>query len=170
MKNTVICPCGSQNYFMQCCNLYLCEEKIPETPELLMRSRYSAYALANINYIQKTMCGKMLIDFNPEEAEEWAKKVNWRGLQVINSRMETPEKGYVEFVAHFIDAGKSRSIHEISEFNLIDGHWFYVDGQHPKKSIIQKEQKVSRNGPCPCGSQKKFKNCHGKHGLGDKKT
>ncbi len=33
--------------------------------------------------------------------------------------------------------------------------------QKPKIQPIRVEQKVGRNDPCPCGSGKKFKNCHG---------
>jgi preprotein translocase subunit SecA len=32
----------------------------------------------------------------------------------------------------------------------------------PKASPVRKEKKVGRNEPCPCGSGKKYKNCHGK--------
>jgi preprotein translocase subunit SecA len=32
----------------------------------------------------------------------------------------------------------------------------------PKQQPIRVEQKVGRNDPCPCGSGKKYKNCHGK--------
>jgi preprotein translocase subunit SecA len=32
----------------------------------------------------------------------------------------------------------------------------------PKASPVRKEKKVGRNDPCPCGSGKKYKNCHGK--------
>ncbi|RXV62606.1 preprotein translocase subunit SecA [Fusibacter sp. A1] len=34
-------------------------------------------------------------------------------------------------------------------------------GDLPKKSVKRKEEKVGRNDPCPCGSGKKFKKCHG---------
>ena len=30
------------------------------------------------------------------------------------------------------------------------------------KPIIRKDKKIGRNDPCPCGSGKKYKNCHGK--------
>jgi preprotein translocase subunit SecA len=34
--------------------------------------------------------------------------------------------------------------------------------QQPEKPMpVRKEVKVGRNDPCPCGSGKKFKNCHG---------
>ncbi|MDK2978211.1 MAG: preprotein translocase subunit SecA [Bacteroidales bacterium] len=39
------------------------------------------------------------------------------------------------------------------------------DGQENKKQKVQPvrvEKKVGRNDPCPCGSGKKYKNCHGK--------
>ncbi len=33
-----------------------------------------------------------------------------------------------------------------------------------KKPFIREDKKVGRNDPCPCGSGKKYKNCHGKNG------
>jgi preprotein translocase subunit SecA len=30
-----------------------------------------------------------------------------------------------------------------------------------KKPVVR-EERIGRNDPCPCGSGKKFKNCHGK--------
>ena len=30
-----------------------------------------------------------------------------------------------------------------------------------KATPVRVEQKIGRNDPCPCGSGKKFKNCHG---------
>jgi preprotein translocase subunit SecA len=34
--------------------------------------------------------------------------------------------------------------------------------QKPKAQPVRAEEKVERNAPCPCGSGKKFKKCHGK--------
>jgi preprotein translocase subunit SecA len=34
--------------------------------------------------------------------------------------------------------------------------------QLPKVTIRRDTPKVGRNDPCPCGSGKKYKNCHGK--------
>jgi preprotein translocase subunit SecA len=31
----------------------------------------------------------------------------------------------------------------------------------PSKQPIRAEEKVGRNDPCPCGSGKKYKKCHG---------
>ena len=32
----------------------------------------------------------------------------------------------------------------------------------PKPQPVRTEKKIGRNEPCPCGSGKKYKNCHGK--------
>jgi preprotein translocase subunit SecA len=31
----------------------------------------------------------------------------------------------------------------------------------PQSSTVRGERKVGRNEPCPCGSGKKYKHCHG---------
>jgi preprotein translocase subunit SecA len=31
----------------------------------------------------------------------------------------------------------------------------------PVQQVIRSQQKVGRNDPCPCGSGKKYKKCHG---------
>ena len=35
-------------------------------------------------------------------------------------------------------------------------------GQVKVKTVVRTEEKISRNAPCPCGSGKKYKNCHGR--------
>jgi preprotein translocase subunit SecA len=34
--------------------------------------------------------------------------------------------------------------------------------EEPKKRPVRVGEKVGRNDPCPCGSGKKYKHCHGK--------
>jgi uncharacterized protein YecA (UPF0149 family) len=36
-----------------------------------------------------------------------------------------------------------------------------VSHTEPSEVSGQKEKEVGRNGPCPCGSGKKYKKCHG---------
>jgi len=156
------CPCGSQVYYSKCCELYLIGEQVPSSPEALMRSRYAAYSIADIDYIKKTMQGKPLNGFDEVEARSWAESVTWLGLKVINTTIETPSLGYVEFIARYMEGDKIKFIHEISEFHFQAGRWFYVDGRYSNTTKSHNNQKISRNSLCPCASQKKFKNCHGK--------
>ena len=137
--------------------MYLVGKAIPKTPEALMRSRYTAYSTANIDYIKKTMQGKPLVGFNEAEAKRWAMSVQWMGLTVIETHQDDVDEntGFVEFIVRYLDKGGIKTIHEISRFQYINGCWFYVDGEQPTKPSYKQ---TSRNALCPCGSQKKFKN------------
>ncbi|HSH24032.1 MAG TPA: SEC-C metal-binding domain-containing protein, partial [Massilibacterium sp.] len=37
------------------------------------------------------------------------------------------------------------------------------EGEAPKRKPIRRKVNIGRNDPCPCGSGKKYKNCHGKN-------
>lgn len=158
----ILCPCGSQNKYELCCGVFIENNQSPQTPEQLMRSRYTAYTLGRIDYIKQTMKGKPLIAFNESEAKEWAQGISWMGLNVIQTYMENPDKGFVEFIASFLDRNQLKTIHELSEFQKEDSTWFYVDGVDKQLPNKQSKQKIGRNSLCPCGSGKKFKNCHEK--------
>ncbi|RZV37807.1 MAG: preprotein translocase subunit SecA [Candidatus Acidulodesulfobacterium acidiphilum] len=47
--------------------------------------------------------------------------------------------------------------------NIILTHNEMNQGQEEKQKPIVKPKKIGRNEPCPCGSGKKYKNCHGKN-------
>ncbi|RUR09999.1 YchJ family protein [Legionella sp. km772] len=153
-----LCPCCSERSYEQCCQPFLEEKTIPQTPEQLMRSRYTAYSQAQIPYIKKTMTGKPLLHFDENEAARWAQSVVWLGLKIVDSSVENEERGFVEFIASFLEKNQVKTICERSEFHQHNKHWFYVDGVNTatKKPAI----KIGRNSICPCGSGKKFKNCH----------
>jgi len=153
------CYCGAMRPYEQCCQPYHQGTKIAETPEILMRSRYSAYARANISYIQSTMTGNASLGFDPVSAQSWAKRVIWISLHVLSAEMISITHGQVAFVAAFVEGASLHHMHELSEFRLIDGRWYYVDGISLPSD---KESPISRNMPCPCGSHKKWKHCHGR--------
>lgn len=117
-----------------------------------MRSRYTAYTQANIDYIKQTMCGLALKAFNQQEAYLWASTVGWVALKVLNAS-EVGNEGIVEFIAYFTSNDQLQELHEHSHFIRHDGRWFY-DGE-------LKLQKIGRNDPCSCGSGKKHKKCCG---------
>lgn len=152
------CPCGLRSEYQHCCGRYIEDGEIASSPEGLMRSRYTAYALGKIDYIKKTMLGKPLLDFNEKEIKQWASSVQWLRLEVIDSYLKSDDLqiGFVEFRALFLEGNRLHVIHEISQFNHMNGCWFYTE----QNQITEPEIKISRNDPCPCGSKKKFKHCH----------
>lgn len=161
MRLTMLnCPCGSQKNYLTCCEPFILGKQKPSTPEMLMRSRYTAFTIADMDYIKETMRGQALADFQEIEATRWAKKVTWIKLNVIKSTIQNSSLGYVEFEASFVDGHRLKSIHEKSQFILEEGSWYYVSGTHLPSSHA--ERIIARNAICPCGSERKFKNCHGK--------
>jgi SEC-C motif-containing protein len=121
-----VCPCGSQKRFLDCCGLYIQKKILPETPEALMRSRYTAYVEERIDYIRRTMRGAALLSFDKKSA---SRKVVWLGLEVISSSHDqnNPSIGYVEFKARYRDNQETVCIHERSKFERIERKWYYVD-------------------------------------------
>ena len=92
-----------------------------------MRSRYTAYTQANIDYIQKTMRGPAAVGFNADEAQQWAKQAEWIDLTVIDSSVNQA-KGMVEFIARYRINQQIQEIHERSKFQRVDHSWYYVSG------------------------------------------
>lgn len=136
-----LCPCGSKIAYLKCCGIYHTEKEAAKTPEQLMRARYSAYALEKFDYIQKTMQGKPLMNFNLEKTSVSSKYIQWIKLKILKTTNISPENGLVEFIAYFIEDDKLNLIHEISEFQFIKNQWFYVSGSHINTKIDSKEKK-----------------------------
>lgn len=126
------CYCGSLKAYSACCGLYIDEGKVPLSPEALMRSRYSAYAQANIAYIMQTMAGPAAEGFDQEQARLWATSVEWLGLQVLKARYDRRDSNLamVEFKAHYRQDHINHTLHEKSEFIRQSGHWLYHSGKH----------------------------------------
>lgn len=119
------CPCGSGKNYPACCGLYIEGKEDPPTPEALMRSRYTAYSLGNLDYIEKTMCGEALENFDRSEAEE--QDIEWLKLDILSSE-EDEDRGTVQFIATFRYQDAEHLMQEISSFERIDGKWYYTKG------------------------------------------
>jgi len=156
-----LCPCSSGKPFDDCCGPLLSGARPAPTAEALMRSRYSAFATGNIDYLEQSLQPGTRGDFNPDHARDWSSSSEWTGLEVRSTRAGQPgdAEGMVEFVAHFRMNGKDHVHHETGRFAFEDGRWWYVDGTMgpPPRTAV----KVGRNDPCLCGSGKKFKKCCG---------
>jgi len=150
------CPCGTGKYYTDCCGPFIQDQKKPAMPEALMRSRYTAYTEANIDYIARTMKEPAKKRFNPKSAFEWATQVEWLGLDVKKTSTQGTQ-GFVEFIAHFKEKGETKTLHELSEFRLENSEWYYVDGKFPVSTASTSP--VGRNDLCPCGSGRKYKKC-----------
>lgn len=126
-KLTINCPCCSGKEYANCCGPFLLGERFAETPEQLMRSRYTAFTQAKIDYIAATMKGPAAEEFELRESEHWARTVRWLRLDVHGSQLLSPTEGTVSFTAYFHTSSSLQSLHENSLFHKINGRWYYVD-------------------------------------------
>ena len=97
-----------------------------------MRSRYSAYALAQTNNAP----GRALLAYlhatwhpmtDPDDLE--ISPTQWTGLVIANEQ-EAGEVAVVEFIAHYKANGVACKMYETSRF-VRDGDkgWLYIDGE-----------------------------------------
>jgi SEC-C motif-containing protein len=157
------CPCGLKKSYLECCGPFHKNEKKPATAEACMRSRYSAYAKSEMEYLKGTHHESKRHEFNLEESSKWAKESEWLGLEIKKTELgqSTDSIGWVEFVASYRQEGQLVTHHERSEFKKVDGQWYFYDGQVLLDPYKRSGPKIGRNDPCSCGSQKKYKKCCG---------
>lgn len=151
------CPCLSGLEYGQCCAPYIVGEQLPKTAALLMRSRYTAYTLANINYIEQTTQPKMRSQYDFSNLRDWAESSEWLGLTIhAETESTSPDLARVCFTARYRQNDVIINHSEDSEFAFEDGHWYFV---HGKDYTPPSQKTVGRNDPCSCGSGKKYKKC-----------
>ena len=163
MRHPMSCPCGGPS-LETCCGPYISGEKLPPTAEALMRSRYTAYATQQVDYVLATHDPANRDEVDPEGAATWAREAEWQGLEIVATEAGGPvdDTGVVEFIARYAAKGAPVAHHERSTFKKIDGRWFYMDGDMVKpRPVVRDAPRTGRNDPCPCGSGKKYKKCHG---------
>jgi SEC-C motif-containing protein len=124
-----------------------------------MRSRYTAYVRGAIDYVVATHAAATRAQVDVAAATAWSRDTTWQGLEIVATERggATDETGIVEFIARGTTKGTPFAQHERSRFAKTLGRWYYVDGAARARSPVT----PGRNEPCPCGSGKKFKRCHG---------
>ncbi len=127
-----------------------------------MRSRYVAFTLGDIDYIEKTTDPSARETFDRNGTADWANHSEWLGLEIIKA--SEGQKGnstaIVEFIARYKYDGQLREHHERSDFKKRGGQWYFLDGKIVQEPV-RSAPKIGPNEPCSCGSGKKYKKCCG---------
>lgn len=121
------CPCQSGRAYAACCGEFIDHGILPATAELLMRSRYTAFVLAQEDYLLQTWhASTRPVQLGLQNTQA----VKWLGLRILHSADMSPDAGTatVEFVARYQVNGRAERLHEISHFVREAGRWFYRDG------------------------------------------
>lgn len=154
------CYCGGGASYRACCQPYHQGINAP-TAEQLMRSRYSAFVVQDIDYIVKTTVPKQAPLLDRLALLAWAKSTNWQKLTIIRHTAKLGKRhAQVHFVAQFIDeqgwAGRHDELSAFVKISEQDGteRWYFLDPTLPIG--------VTGKQPCLCGSGDKFKHCCGR--------
>lgn len=125
------CPCGSGAPLETCCGPIL--NGAPATsPEALMRSRYTAYALGHVRHLIRTT-HPLSPHARPDDAawavelSRYCASVRFTGLEVLEASA-SGDVGHVSFVARLRHGGQDAALRERSRFERLAGRWTYRDG------------------------------------------
>ena len=161
-ENNQTCPCGSGSTFADCCGPIIDGTRESETAEELMRARYSAFVTGAIDFIVSSTHSRTRNEIDLDFIRDWSQNSTWRGLEIFETKNVSEDKAFVSFEAQFTQKGEDHSHREKSLFEREDGEWRFVTGDELKNPTVRYETpKPGRNDPCPCGSGKKYKKCHG---------
>ena len=127
-----------------------------------MRSRYSAYATLNSNYLFDTTARSNQVNITKEQIHQWAAQTHWLKLTIDTAELSSLSNytaeywPSVQFTALYFHQHKLWQMTERSVFVVEEKQWKYYSGD----ILIDKQlPNPKRNQPCPCGSNKKFKHC-----------
>lgn len=123
------CPCGSGARYGACCGPRHDGTKLAETPEALMRSRWSAFALGKGEYLYDTLAAD-----HPDRQAPRAAAARELGRAKDRQRFMKltildAEGDHVRFHARIFEKGQNRSFIERSRFVQEAGAWKYADGE-----------------------------------------
>ena len=116
------CPCGSGATYDECCGPVVRNERPPDTAEALMRSRFSAYALGDVDHVFRSWHPTT----RPDDLSELP-QLDWLELEILDVVDGSPsdDTGVVEFRARHAGG----VMHERSRFVRRAGRWVYLDGE-----------------------------------------
>ena len=123
------CPCGSTKAYTLCCGQAHQELSQATTAEALMRSRYTAFTMANGDYLMQSHHKSTRPVKEKKAIVRWAKSVQWMKLEVLRTTQGGVNDitGTVEFKAYYFEQGRVQVIHEHSRFVKENNCWYYVD-------------------------------------------
>ena len=157
----MLCPCGSELAYAQCCQTLISGAKPAQSPVQLMRSRYAAYATKQAEYIYQTYARSSQAEQSIADITQWAEQTLWLKLIIHHASdfekdLANQQYAQVEFSAFYLHQGCIWQMRECSNFVIEQNAWRYLDGDVSESIEVKKPK---RNEPCFCQSNKKFKHC-----------
>lgn len=148
----LMCPCDLSQPYIQCCEPLHTQRLMADSAEQLMRSRYAAFVMGEIDYIVQTTVPAQQHVLDVKAITAWSQQNQWLGLTIVSSQPNLkPHHAKVEFIARFKDQHGEQQHHELSSFVQAGLRWYFLD---PTVQPMPTLKSV-----CLCGSGQKFKRC-----------
>ncbi|GIJ24773.1 YchJ family protein [Micromonospora lutea] len=121
---TGTCPCGQGLPYADCCGRLHRGEADAPTAEALMRSRYTAFAVGDPDYLLRSWHSRTRparLHLDPTQ--------RWTRLEVLGTDGGGlfDSTGTVQFRAHYREGREPGTLTERSRFAREDGRWVYLD-------------------------------------------
>lgn len=127
------CPCGSQKKYKKCCRMFHYGEQTAQNALELMKSRYSAFAAFEPDYIINTTHRD-----NTEyttDIDKWKKEIHdffdhsdFKSLDILEF-IDGKTEAFVTFKANIFQGAIDVSFTEKSKFVKANNMWLYHSGE-----------------------------------------
>lgn len=126
------CPCHSGTKYKKCCGRFHQGMAAPDAVHL-MRARYCAYALGQVDFVMATthaMCGEYQTDRRAWAASiaAFSRGTHFRNLTILEF-VDGPQRATVTFCAELTQGATDATFTEKSAFLRESDRWLYRDGQ-----------------------------------------
>lgn len=134
LKPSKSCPCSSGKPYRDCCRPLHQKARSADSAVELMRSRYSAFALGEIEYLVETLHPQHAdLKSSPDELRASLRSTcrgfRFTGLTVEEALDEGADRAHVTFLARLFEKGADRSFRERSAFERTADGWRYLSGE-----------------------------------------
>lgn len=124
-QQTYRCPCTSGLVFDDCCRPILTGHKRAVTAEALIRARFSAYVVKDIEYLlETTHPAKRPTEIPPSESFRY-----WLEIEQVIDGGPHDATGSVTYTAYHRRDREHWSVTERAGLERIDGRWMYRGGE-----------------------------------------
>ena len=118
-----LCLCGSKIKYKECCSKYH-KGLVAKTALVLMKSRFTAFAIGKIDYIIKTSTFQN--DF--DDLKSFSDSCEFKKLEILEF-IDGNNNAYVTFKATLFCEDNDNSFTEKSKFIKKDDKWYYESGE-----------------------------------------
>ncbi|MDO5375247.1 MAG: preprotein translocase subunit SecA [Staphylococcus rostri] len=133
-------------------------EQMPEFERMILLRTIDTHWTSHIDTMDQLRQGIHLRSYGQQNP---LRDYQNEGHQLFDSMMQSIEEEVSKFILKSI-VSVDDDVQREKTKELEGQHLSANDGKEKVKKPVVKKDEVGRNDPCPCGSGKKYKNCHGK--------